>query len=878
MNHICFISQSSQSSLHVGASERLRIGVPFRAGAISDPSQLLLRSDEGSLVDAQWHGLAWWPDGSLRWGLLFATPSGRGKLEVLADSRNPIAPNINRNASGDLRWDISEGSHGIRLVAWNGIAGRLNVRGRWNNANYRFRPSAIVAGWDGPVFTSWSIEGKFLDEGNQASQVLVRMELDAWHAIGCMGAKVTITNPQPADHPNGNWDLGNPGSMDIEDLSLELELESSSGDSGDSGVSIQRDIGESFLNGARTIDLFQSSSGGEHWNGRNHLDRHRKVPMQKRGYVLDIDGMRTEGLRVSPVACLRRGKQMLAIGIPKFWQNFPRAIRLHGSCAEVGFFPREAGYAHELQGGEQKTHECAIGFFASSVDHKVIESCLRVGCPALDCDYVSSTGVIPFISAYHRQEGNDNDQSAYELLVRQAIEGGDTFATKREQIDEYGWRNFGDVYGDHEAVYHQGPELLVSHYNNQYDCTAGFAYQYLRSGEPIWYDYMVELADHAWDIDTYHTERDKAMYNMGLFWHTYHYADADTGTHRSYPRSLATQDHFQSGKDLDALGKTGAKLKSVYGKGGGPAASHNYATGWVYAYYLTGEARYRAAAINAADYVIDIEDGLKTPFRWAYRGPTGHATGSSPGYYGPGRASANSTLALLAGYELTEDPKYLDFAVDLMKRTVHPKQDLEKLDLLNAELRWFYTMYLQALVRLVAVLSRDPKRRVEFAYGQASLMHYCRWMVEREHPILDHPERLQYPTETWAAQDIRKWHVLAEGSLWCPDPDWSKRMKEKAEFFFSHSVQQLNSFETKSLCRPVVLMMNYGWQRLRLKDAEPLCEVGQFDSSQFGEPQQFRPQRQIAISRAKRLFVALVCSFVALTLLGIVWWIQSRSV
>jgi hypothetical protein len=225
-------------------------------------------------------------------------------------------------------------------------------------------------------------------------------------------------------------------------------------------------------------------------------------------------------------------------------------------------------------------------------------------------------------------------------------------------------------------------------------------------------------------------------------------------------------------------------------------------------------------------------------------------------------------LALLAGYELTGDAKYLDFAVELMKRTVHPKQNLERLDLLNAELRWFYTMYLQALVRLVATLHRDPNRRMEFAYGQACLMHYCRWMVEKEHPILDHPERLQYPTETWAAQDIRKWHVLAEAALWCPDPSWSKKMRDKAEFFFVNSVRQLASFETKSLCRPVVLMMNYGWQRPVLKRAEPIGDVVPLEVSQFGEPKHFQPQRQIAVARAKRFIVASAIAFLALALLG----------
>ena len=131
------------------------------------------------------------------------------------------------------------------------------------------------------------------------------------------------------------------------------------------------------------------------------------------------------------------------------------------------------------------------------------------------------------------------------------------------------------------------------------------------------------------------------------------------------------------------MGATGKRLKKVYGKGGGPAASHNYSTGWMFAYYLTADRRYFDAAVNAADYVLQIEDGTKTPFRFLARTPTGFSTNSSEGYYGPGRASANSTLALLNGYDLTSQKKYLDAAVAIMKRTVHPEQNLERLDLLN---------------------------------------------------------------------------------------------------------------------------------------------------------------------------------------------------
>ena len=63
-------------------------------------------------------------------------------------------------------------------------------------------------------------------------------------------------------------------------------------------------------------------------------------------------------------------------------------------------------------------------------------------------------------------------------------------------IDAGGWEvaNFGDIYGDHEAVYHDGPQPMVSHYNNQYDLLLGFLVQFLVSGDLRWWQLAEPLA------------------------------------------------------------------------------------------------------------------------------------------------------------------------------------------------------------------------------------------------------------------------------------------------------------------------------------------------------------------------------------------------
>jgi hypothetical protein len=386
---------------------------------------------------------------------------------------------------------------------------------------------------------------------------------------------------------------------------------------------------------------------------------------------------------------------------------------------------------------------------------------------------------------------------------------------------------------------------------------------------------MVAMADHAWDIDTYHTDEDKLLYNGGLFWHTYHYADADTATHRSYPKQLRVSQSFEGGQDLVALGKTGEKLAKNYAIGGGPAAAHNYSTGWMYAYWLTGKDRYRTAAINAADYVMRIEDGSRTPFRWLTNSETGYSTCSSDGYYGPGRAAANSTLALLTGHELTGDERYLQRAAKLMRRTVHPEQNLDALDLLNAELRWFYTMYLQALARFVDYKNLLGQRDSDFEYGVASLLHYANWMAQNERLTLREPEKLQYPTETWAAQDMRKWHVLEHAAMYECDAEKRQHLRDKADYFFQQVVTSLARFETRTLCRPVILMLNFGWQRQWYLGNREQIRMHRPIESSFPNRIPFVPQRQIAIGRFKRLVVggaAVFVSVLGLAVVMLIYW------
>ncbi|QDS96342.1 hypothetical protein FF011L_51500 [Roseimaritima multifibrata] len=825
-----------------------RVSLPCPEGLVLDASEIAIVDDEKRYSVVQPDVLAWWSDRSVRWCQLdFVCELGRSywvSLGAVADAKRDavdvgrpavVCQTGEKAASECLKFDS------LDLPCESSLTIHLTHGGK----HYLGQLAAAVDVASGSVrwTRTWAVS--FVEVGQGKSPLIGQLTADSYADVPVVQFTFSVQNPQAMDHPGGNWDLGSQGAVHIDRLAVHVSTETGT----DKCLIANLGDSSSPIAASKELEIYQDSSGGENWNSQNHLTAQEQLSVSFRGYRGTADGNRFEGHRAQPVLRSTGNGIVTAIAYRNFWQNFPKSLQADAQGLTIELFPGQTPGGHELQGGEQKTHEFAVEW-RSADDSSSIECLTQSPVLSLEPECYASADAIPYLS-------NDaaHLDARYEELVALAIEGDDTFDKKSEVIDQFGWRNYGDLYGDHEAVHHRGANPLISHYNNQYDCTLGFALQFLRSGDRRWFDWMIRMADHSWDIDTYHTDDDKLLYSRGLFWHTYHYADAHTATHRSYPKRLRVSKLFDGGQDLEELGDTGEELAKNYAVGGGPAASHNYSTGWMLAYYLTGKDRYRHAAINAADYVLAIDDGNGTPFRWLCRSDTGYSTCSSEGYFGPGRAAANSTHALLTGHELTGDSRYLDRAGVLMRRTVHPRQNLDALDLLNAELRWFYTMYLQALGRLVDYKFGLGQQDDDFRYGVATLLHYADWMVQHERPTLSEPEKLQYPNETWAAQDMRKWHVLEHAALYQCDPARRDAYQQKADFFFDNVCETLTGSPTKALCRPVVLMLNFGWQRGWFKNRKGQSRIQQPILDDFGPYVEFVPQRSIAVRRFKRLVV-----------------------
>lgn len=830
---------AESSQLFARHREPITTGLPFPKGLCHSPQSLALFHGDGRRLPLQSKVLDTWSDGSIRWALIDF------QADVLAPSVFRLETGSGAGASEQpsARLDVSETDEGIVidtgrarfLVGCNRrfpfervlVENRPAIDPAHSELRVQVEDGSIAAARiteaaveeSGPLRTVVAVRGTL---GQDRGEPLLALEarLHFFAGLSTVRFEVTVRNPRRAAHPGGYWDLGDAGSVYVKDLSLTLRLPP---DAGPASVLCSPETGAPPELVEGSLELYQDSSGGDNWRSSNHINRHRRIPLQFQGYRFVTDSVERSGRRATPVVSLARGDRRLSVTLPQFWQNFPKALEATPDSIMLRLFPGQFSDLHEIQGGEQKTHTFFAAFAADEVTEVPLAWCRAPLLARATPSWYCATGAVPYLTP-----AMDDPHADYRHLVDAAIEGGDTFEHKRERIDEYGWRHFGDIYGDHETVFTPAAVPLISHYNNQYDAVAGFAYQFLRSGDSRWRAQMNELADHVIDIDVYHTDRDKSAYNNGLFWHTYHYVDADTATHRSYPRASNV--------------------------GGGPSSEHNYTTGLMLRYFLTGDRRAREAAVGLARFVVNMDDGNKTVFRWLSRGRTGLATASGSFlYHGPGRGGANSLNALIDGHRLTGDQALLEKAEEIIRRAVHPSDQVDRHNLLDAERKWFYTMFLQSLGKYLDYKGDQGEIDRMYAYGKASLLHYARWMAVHEYPYLEKPEILHYPTETWAAQDMRKSEVFKYAAKHAAgrERQW---FLDRSQFFFTASTKTLQAMSTRTLARPVVLMLSNGFMHAyfeRHPETAPPDSGGAV--TDFGDRQPFVPQKVIVKRRLKLL-------------------------
>jgi len=797
--------------------EPLRMGVPFAIAELDSADELVLCNPFGAPVPLQVTPLSRWKDGSVKWALLdFAATVPDDGCAVYTLSRGGDCPKDVPGSieirPGDEVWcidtkaalfhiDARQLRPFVRVVTEGhdaidpsgvGCCLRLDDVQTLPPVVERIHLEA-----PGPLRAIISLEGRFGPAGESAPQFSCRLHFFA--ASSRVMIEFTLRNPRPALHPGGLWDLGDPGSLVFSGLSFRIPLLDDAVEEITCSVEPGREPVR-CLNLAGGLSVYQESSGGANWQSPVHRDHTGQVPLRLRGYELSLgNGAVSRGERATPLVWCGARDSGIAAVVPHFWQEFPTAIAANRSEINLELYPARFAGKHELQGGEQKTFTIHLDFACSAVGLDWARAPLTV---SVAPEEHRRAGILADLPLSGEVGGRSSD------LIDWFIPDPLELVRKREVIDEYGWRNFGELYADHEAAHHRGNVPFISHYNNQYDPCAGMYRKFFSTGNPVWGRLAADLARHVLDIDLYHCDVDREEYNRGLFWHTDHYIDAGLASHRSFSR-----EHL--------------KVKDPRFCGGGPGAEHCYTTGLMLHYFQTGDPAFRDAVITLADWAVRSLAGpftvlaaMKRGMRYIAQLRQGNGTRPLFPRYPFTRGTGNTINACLDAYEVGGGDRFLKRAEELIRGTLHPDDDIAARNLLKAEVAWSYTVLLVAVAKYLNKKCELGQFDASYAHARASLLAYAEWMQLHEYPYLEKPEILEYPNETWAAQDLRKSVVFYYASRYA-SPEWREAFVERGKYFFAAASQELSRHVSSRFTRPVALMLQNGWVGCRLGQEIP---------------------------------------------------------
>ncbi len=781
----------------------LSIGVPLPRGYAATVQQLQLRDLNDEPINCDLSVSQTWPDGSPRWVLVrFAITEGLATAQLVSTASDHTPQNPFEVVEGPEEISVRAGEYEFLLARdGRGMLPRVMNNGYlvWGGkvADHRIcvtddqgveidlETESMAMESVGAHSVRWHVRAKCLTPAHQPVSIDLHFTLSAERVLSC---RCVVHNGARARHAGGLWDLGDPGSFMFRALKLCV---SHSADR----IAIRTRCGEKWhsADAASEIGILQSSSGGENWQSPVHVDAEGQLPAimtgQPNGYRLTVDdNVAEQGARCQPVVDIAGGNvARYQASLQDYWQNFPSGLRCSADALVCQLFPDGGSSPHELQAGERKGQSIHFSFGDDS--------------DALD--WVENRAIVVLEPAVYQQacalrysDGEPLDRG-YDDLLEIGLSETAGYVAKREAVDEYGWRHYGEIYADHETAFDDGDGVFVSHYNNQYDPVYGFARQFALSADPRWYDLMQTLASHVMDIDVYRTELDRAEYNNGLFWHTDHYKQAHTCTHRTFSRHQYASDW--SGP-----------------MGGGPGPEHCYTSGLKLYYLMTGDREARETVLGLAAWITAYYEGgntlverclgtrqdlhqtltlLKGNKTFRYRYPFSRGTG-------------NYIRALLDSFELTGDNDYLTRAETVIRHTFGPSDDIAMRGLEDVEHTWFYTVFLQEVAHYLDVKREQGTFDTAFEYARQGLLHYARWMVEHEGPSLDY-DKLEYPNATWVAQDIRKVEVLY--AAYCYATDQRESFLQRAVFFRDYVISELRKSDTAHYARiQIILLQNHG--------------------------------------------------------------------
>jgi hypothetical protein len=306
----------------------------------------------------------------------------------------------------------------------------------------------------------------------------------------------------------------------------------------------------------------------------------------------------------------------VGLGVRWFWQEYPQAVDLRSDRLVYDMWAGASPV--KLGTGAAKTHEFVVWFTprGRALGGSGSEF-LRMPIASVDPTWIEQTRALPTAIAPSVTEGGFVGRvlDGFEEYVRRNAterwdDSGeircDAEAAGRPRVGAYGMWNWGDW---NFPGFRDSTKGCDAWGNLEYDTTQVLALLFAATGRPEVYDAMVAAARHFIDVDTIHFSGEHPEW-VGM----------------NHPKNPVHFSFELGGVDL----------------------GHTWTEGLVSAYYLTGEARFLAAARGVADYLVrrlGSEPSVGNPRQWGW-----------------------PQIALLAVYDATRVDAYRKVAIEYARR------------------------------------------------------------------------------------------------------------------------------------------------------------------------------------------------------------------
>lgn len=604
--------------------EPITNGFPLPRGLVKDVGELALRSADGKDLPAQFTALNRWPkDNSLRWVLLDTQLDvGPGRAEEVIVVKGEVrVPKTELQVTetsdqitvvtGPLKFSVRK--RGFRLFeeAWLDPSGRQQFgpghkilkapeRGISMLVLATEYTSALDAESEveieeaGPLRVALKASGRLTSkEGKKGFQYILRIHAYAGLAEVKVVCTVVNVEGKRTDAPP------------VSDLSLEVattfekRLRYSLG-SDDSIYGFNLVKGYNAYVHVDTSDSFQVVGPKEKEKGWGKCKSVKPLTL---GWG-DLNQAEKRGV---------------AVGVRRFWENYPKAIELKGDGRVIAhLYPSFQQEPVRVFTGMAKTHEALVLFHGKAAPEAIEERFVAFQRPlyafAPTSWYCRQTRALGNIAESEpKLFGDYADQIArYEKIISdtltELVRVQDKWTKRGITMDAYGWLAYGDTLHWVWEPGKTGDPWNIAWDANYYDMPHLVLHHFARTGEPRWFDFFVDHSCHLMDIDTVH-------YDPGF---------PGGGASRRCP---ATNHVGYDFPDHDYA------IINV-------AFDHHKSESLFERYYMLGDRRSLTVAHSLLQHAYSYKDAD----------------------YGGTRRPGHQILTLVAGYQCTHDKKYLERA------------------------------------------------------------------------------------------------------------------------------------------------------------------------------------------------------------------------